>query len=47
MFCVHNEIQHLRKALTKYKYPKFALDKEENSSIVTRKIVTWETTREN
>ena len=45
---LNNEIQHLRKALTKYKYPKWALEKvKANSSIITRKIVTWKVIREN
>ena len=45
---LNNETQHLRKSMTKCKYPKWALDKvEENSSIEARKIVMWETSREN
>ena len=43
-----NKIKHLRKALTKCKYPKWVLDKvEENSPTEARKTVTWKTPREN
>ena len=45
---LNQEIQHLRKALTKCKYPKWDLDNDkEELSVITRKRVMWEITRKN